>query len=434
MMKSVCSKMALVAVLGVVTVLQVSAADKISLFNDTLSIGGENRLRAEAFSDFYTANGLSDLDDSRLLMRNRLHIDYHPNDYFGAFAEVMDSREFGSDIISRAPANNLFEDDFDLFLAYIDVKNIGDSPVSVRIGRQILAYGKQRLIGHLLWVNTGRAFDAAKVTVKLEDYGGTLDFFYAEPVNRTWGEFNDFLDNDNDLFGVYTVWNKVEYVGFIEPYVIHKHNDTADIDITTFGLRTGNTYESGWDWEFEGAGQVGEIGPSDQASFAIHGEAGYTFKETMWSPRVALGYDFSPGDEDPTDGDIDTFDNLYPTNHMHYGQMDLFSWQNAHQIEIDLSAKPMDQVNVFAEAHFIFLDETTDAWYNAGSGVIRRAAPGTNPDDYVGTEIDLRANYKPSDWFMVEVGYSHFFAGDYVSDTGQDDDADWGYLMTTITF
>lgn len=432
MMKSMCSKLGLAAVLGVLLVIPARA--EITLMDGMLSIGGENRLRAEAFSDFPTANGLTDLDDSRLLMRNRLHVDFKPNEYFGAFVEVMDSREFGSDLITRAPANNLFQDDFDLFLAYIDVKNIGDSPVSVRIGRQILAFGKQRLIGHLLWVNTGRAFDAAKVTVNLEDFGGKLDFFFAEPVNRTYGEFNDFLDNDNQVFGVYSVFDQLEYVGFFEPYIIHKHNDNADIDITSFGLRTGNKYDSGWDWEFEGVGQIGDRGPLDHASFAIHGEAGYTFADTMWTPRVALGYDFSPGDDDPTDGDNETFDNLFPTNHIHYGQMDLFSWRNSHQFEIDLSAKPTDQINLMAEAHFVFLDETTDAWYNAGGGTIRRAAAGTDPDSYVGTEIDLRANYKPSDWFTVEVGYSHFFAGDYVSDTGQDDDADWGYLMTTITF
>lgn len=434
MIKSIGSKMGLAALLGGLMALQVSAADSISLFDDTFSIGGENRLRAEAFSDFYTANGLSDLDDSRLLMRNRLHFDYHPNDTFGAFVEIMDSREFGSDIISRAPANNLFEDDLDLFLAYFDVKNIGGSPVSARVGRQILAYGKQRLIGPLLWVNTGRAFDAAKVTVNLEEYGGKLDFFFAEPVNRTWGEFNDFLSNDNELYGLYSTWTQLEYVGFFEPYIIHKHNDNADLDITSFGLRTGNKYDSGWEWEFEGVGQIGEVGPFDHASFAIHGEAGYTFADTMWTPKVVLGYDFSPGDDDPTDNDIETFDNLYPTNHIHYGQMDLFSWRNSHQIELDVSVKPMDKVTVMGEAHFIFIDETTDAWYNAGGGVVRRAAPGTDPDSYIGTEIDLKANYKPSDWFTVEVGYSHFFAGDYVSDTGQDEDADWGYLMTTITF
>lgn len=434
MMKSICSKMGLAAVLGVMMVLPVSAEDNLSFFDDMLSFGGESRLRAEAFSNFYTANGMSDLDDARMLWRNRLHADFHPNEYFSLYAEAMDSREFGSDIISRAPRNNIFEDDLDLFLAYADFKNIGDYPVSLRIGRQLLAYGKQRLVGPLLWVNTGRAFDAAKLTVKLEDYGGTIDVFGGEPVNRTFGEFNDFFNDDTQFFGIYTVWNKVPYVGFIEPYVFYKHNDNADLDFATIGVRTGNTYDSGWDWEFEAAGQVGDWGPMDHLAFAMHAEAGYTFKDTMWTPRAAIGYDFSPGDDDPTDGDHNTFDNLYPTNHIHYGQMDLFNWTNSHQIELDVSASPMEKVKIFGEVHFNFIDEENDAWYNAGGGVLRRAAAGTDPGSYIGTEIDLKAKYTPSDWFAFEVGYSHFFAGDYIDDTGNDDDADWGYMMTTITF
>ena len=36
--------------------------------------------------------------------------------------------------------------------------------------------------------------------------------------------------------------------------------------------------------------------------------------------------------------------------------------------------------------------------------------------------------------FAVEAGYSHFFAGDYLADTGPSGDADFGYLQATINF
>jgi hypothetical protein len=34
----------------------------------------------------------------------------------------------------------------------------------------------------------------------------------------------------------------------------------------------------------------------------------------------------------------------------------------------------------------------------------------------------------------ILLGYSHFFAGDYLRDTGADDDADFAYVMTTISY
>jgi hypothetical protein len=34
----------------------------------------------------------------------------------------------------------------------------------------------------------------------------------------------------------------------------------------------------------------------------------------------------------------------------------------------------------------------------------------------------------------VQAGYSHFFAGDYLDDTGAADDADFAYVMITLTY
>jgi hypothetical protein len=31
-------------------------------------------------------------------------------------------------------------------------------------------------------------------------------------------------------------------------------------------------------------------------------------------------------------------------------------------------------------------------------------------------------------------GYSHFFAGDFVDDTGADEDADWAFIQTSFSF
>ena len=41
---------------------------------------------------------------------------------------------------------------------------------------------------------------------------------------------------------------------------------------------------------------------------------------------------------------------------------------------------------------------------------------------------------KPRKWLNIDAGYSHFFAGDYLRDTGAHDDADLGYVQTQILF
>ncbi len=406
------------------------ADDSLSFFDDRLSIGGESRQRVEILSDFYNNTGSSDVKDERLLLRNKIHLDYTPDDVWSVFVEGQDARQFGSDLIRRNPA---FEDDIDLFQAYVEGKNIAGSPFSLKVGRQLFIYGKQRLIGAFLWSNTGRSFDAVKASVDIENLGGTIDVFAGQPVEHVWGEFNDIWGNQDTLYGAYSTWNQIQYLDFLEAYYLLKDVDNADTEVHTLGIRLGNNYDSGWDWEGEFMGQFGDFNGLDHTAFAMSINAGYTFEEVPWSPRTALGYHFSPGDDDPTDGDHETFDNLYPTNHIHYGQMDLISLRNIHDIELEATAKPMEKVTAKFETHFFILDEPeNDNWYNAGGGVVRAGAPGA--DNYLGTEIDFHVKYTPSIWFAVEAGYSHFFAGEFVDDTGDDDDADWGYIQTTITF
>ena len=66
---------------------------------------------------------------------------------------------------------------------------------------------------------------------------------------------------------------------------------------------------------------------------------GYTF-DAAWKPRIGVEYNYVSGDGDPLDGDIGTFQNLFPTNHKFYGFMDVFSWQHMHNPAISLKAAP----------------------------------------------------------------------------------------------
>lgn len=69
----------------------------------------------------------------------------------------------------------------------------------------------------------------------------------------------------------------------------------------------------------------------DHEALAASVGGGYTCAKTFGTPRLGLEYNFSSGDHDPTDGKNETLDNLFPTNHKHYGYMDFLGWRNIHQ-------------------------------------------------------------------------------------------------------
>jgi hypothetical protein len=191
----------------------------------------------------------------------------------------------------------------------------------------------------------------------------------------------------------------------------------------------------GFDYDAEFVFQNGELRGLDLTAWAVHAGAGYTF-DTAWLPRLGLAYNHGSGDSDPNDADVETFQNLFPSNHKPYGNMDVFSWQNMHELEVTLYAKPVRSVAVGAEFHAFWLASTDDVWYRSnGSTAVRPlTAQARNADSYAGSEVDIVVNWAACKNFEFQVGYSHFFAGEYLAETGASDDADFGYVQTKISF
>jgi hypothetical protein len=191
----------------------------------------------------------------------------------------------------------------------------------------------------------------------------------------------------------------------------------------------------GFDYELEAAFQTGEVRGLDLRAGAVHLGGGYTFPGA-WKPRLGIEYNYGSGDRDPTDSDIETFQNLFPTNHKFYGYMDVFSWQNLHDFAVSFKCVPLKDVTVQLDYHAFWLASTDDVWYRAnGTTAVRPLdAAARAADNYAGSEVDLTVTWKVNRVFQIQAGYSHFFAGTYLSDTGASDDADFGYLQATLTF
>jgi hypothetical protein len=300
------------------------------------------------------------------------------------------------------------------------------------------------LIGALNWSNVARAFDTARLRYETEDV--QLDLVAANVVVVDSNAWDNSNDDDNLLFAYGTFKNLPQ--GVQDLYLIYRDNDFLNKEIYTVGSRIAGKADC-LDWNFEGAYQwgtstdtiaptVGGQQPLDHEAFAFHAEVGVTHKQACHKPRLAVGYNFATGDEDPNDDSNNTFDNLYPTNHGFYGYIDFFSWRNMHDPYLKLSWEANEKLKFQSHWRLFWLDEeANDAWYNAGGGVIRNAA-GADVSSFVGHELDLVATYQVLKNLTLELGYSHFFANSYVDDTSPAgapaDDADFFYLQTVLTF
>src|SRR6185436_14239569 len=84
-------------------------------------------------------------------------------------------------------------DTIDLHQAFITIGNHKEFPLSLKLGRQELSYGEERLVGAFGWNNIGRVFDAAKVRWQNEWFGA--DAFVSRvviPEDGRWNQNNDY--------------------------------------------------------------------------------------------------------------------------------------------------------------------------------------------------------------------------------------------------
>ncbi|HYG23504.1 MAG TPA: alginate export family protein [Verrucomicrobiae bacterium] len=425
---------------------------------------------ANDFRDETVAGGLN--DNSYFSQKILMRIGY-THQWWSAFVEGRSSGttgdrrgDTGAPPVPGPGTGPESDGPIDLHQAYVTVGNHKEFPLSLKVGRQELSYGDERLVGAFAWNNIGRVFDAIKVRAQTPWFAA--EAFTSKLVLPDDNEFNVW--NDYSLFSGLHLSSKLIPKNTAEAYFFARNDDIGSSfanpdavlpfqtaapvsrDIYTLGARfKSNPGEFGnFDYTVEGAYQFGNWQQTltsdnlDHEAFAVVANLGYTFAECAATPRLALEYAFGSGDSDPNDGRHETFDNLFPTNHKFYGYMDFFSWQNLHDVRAILSIKPLPRLSLAVEGHLFWLADTRDNLYNAG-GVARGGGPnsggfGRNAEysSFIGSEIDIVAGYALTRFASLEAGYGHFFTGDYIDSTwagaGGSADADWVYVQTVIRF
>jgi hypothetical protein len=349
----------------------------------------QERFRWENRNNNFDFNDAVDslTDDNWFLNRFRIGVAIKPVDWLKIYAQTQDSREWYSDRpntpgVMGAEGN----DNFDLRQAYVQ---FGPKWVNATIGRQTLAYGDERLIGISEWNNFTRTFDAAKLHYEHGKF--SVDLFASTVVYilRDSFDYSDLFNGAEThrdqvfsaIYGTTTAVNPLT----IDLYalILDENNPTKIVqgitypgtslstpgtrtDFVTLGtrLKADPKKLNGWEYEGEFAFQTGQVSDLDLSAFAAHIGGGYNFK-CPWSPRLFADYNYASGDDNPNDSDIETFQNLFPSNHPRYGYMDLFSWQNLNNPELKFNVNPAKKL----------------VWKptSIGSGSLIRTTPGIAP-------------------------------------------------------
>ncbi len=398
-----------------------------------LSVGGQLRLRGEGWRNF-GFGGPGTRDDAFSLSRLRLHADLWLGRRARVFVEAKSALAAGR----RLPGGfrTLDVDSIELQNGHLDLRFEEGEAFRLRLGRQELEFGKQRLVSPLDWSNTRRSFDGVRLTARASSW--KIDGFWTKYDVIHKYSFNRPGESGLDLYGLYGTGSAGE-LGRIDLYWLGTERDrstwggaTADEKRQTFGGRLWGGSKSGWDWEMESAFQVGTHGRRDIRAWMATGEVGHTWSQTHFRPRLSTGVDYASGDGDPSDGEVNTFDHILPLGHAYLGYIDFVGRQNILDWRQETRFNLGHGWMVTAANHLFWLDEPADALYNAGSGVVRPGRPGA--PRRVGSELDFTASQTFSRFLRLDGGYSRFWAGPFIRATGPSESMDFFYLAIQTTF
>ena len=344
-------------------------------------------------------------------------------------------------------------------LAYVELKEFLYSPLTVRVGRQDIWFGKGFIVGRNQQNPSGtisapeytaiESFDAIRVTLDYDPW--TVDGIAAKAQ-----EGNIASEDDISLFGVNIGYIFDSYNAEMEAYWFWK-NDANTIQpsqvkghnsIHTLGMRGSADPIENWTVASEGALQFGDYvgfvaqqNDRSRIGFAIDvsAECRYFKEKYAWKPVLGIEYIFYSGDDvsnpnTTTSGNYGGWDSMYRGKfdskvrefygHYYWSAQGLATLANGNNPEdsrtnqqqaiIAGSLQPTDSLTV--DARYIAFWNVNKRNYIISTGVTEERG------GYVGSEVDLELTWDYTEDVSFGLLSAWFFPGNVYA-SGADDTA-----------
>lgn len=366
------------------------------------------------------------------LLRSRLGAEIIPVENVKVFLQAQDSRVFGEEKNASGSFSTLAATgNLDLHQGYLQINEFLAEPLSVKVGRQELKYGNERIIGAVGWHNVGRSFDGVLLRLGLK--AALIDFFAMKtgetaiyPPVATPTSTAHVRDAGSELFGIYGTF-KTLIADASALYLLFEWNRNQTVaglnDLERFTIGSYAKGEIGVvDFVAELGYQGGKRQGADVSAYMLTGAVGYSFGGLPLR-RLSVGYELLSGTS-PANLEYQSFDPVFHTGHKFYGFMDYFISIPANTETRGLSDlilhtlfKVSDPINVKVWFHNLRQDETSTG---------KKA---------LGQEIDLIVSYRYADRVVFNLGASAFLPASQMRRRfGESDVAFWSFLSTEVSF
>ncbi|MEO6980989.1 MAG: alginate export family protein, partial [Mucilaginibacter sp.] len=381
-----------------------------------ISFGGEVRYQYFHFENPGWGSSPAD-KDGYVLSRFLGNADFHAGKFFRAFVQLQSSLADGQ---SETPSP-VDQNPLELHQAFLDISLPLPSHASfiVRLGRQELSYGSQRLVAVREAPNNRQSFDAAKIMYAIG--GVKLDAFYSHYVQAKPGVFDDGFNKNTQFWGTYAAISKVPVLQNVDIYYFGLWKAKSVFDEGagkelrhSIGTRIWRT-TGDWQYDLEGLYQFGKFGTSTISAWTASSNISYTFNGAALKPQIGLKAESITGDKNYGDGRLNTFNPLFPKG-AYFGLAALIGPANlvdAHPyVQLALTTK----LSLFESYDMFWRMNRNDGLYAVNGKLIYS---GKNiPSKYIGNQLETALEYTPNKFFYFREEFTWFNAGDFLKAAG----------------
>jgi hypothetical protein len=380
-----------------------------------VSFGGDIR-----YQYFYVKNedwGEAPKDnDGYILSRLLLHADFHVGDRFRIFVQTQSSQANGK--LSVSPVD---DDPLEVHQAFADFALLAQpkNKLTIRLGRQEMSFGSQRLVAVRDGPNNRQSFDAAKLIYDSKNF--RADAFYSHYVQARDGIFDDKSIPEKKLWGSYFVFRSVPVIQNVDVYYLGYERDRANFDDGAAKEQRHSTGTrlwgkiSGWRYDAEAVYQFGKFGDTDISAWTASVNTGYRFSNWIAKPEIGLKGEFVSGDKKYDDGKLQTFNPLFPRG-AYFGLAALIGPSNLIDAHPSVSFELSRNLDWTVDYDAFWRYSANDGLYAPNVSLIYSGRNSTSKD--IGQQLSSDIVWNMNEFVYLRGEVTWFDSGKYLKETG----------------
>jgi len=378
------------------------------------------------------AAAITEDGDSIFLTQTRIKVDADLTDNVSTTIRLINERNWDTQDTAAATGSN--NDNIDLDLAYVTLKEFLYSPLSAKIGRQDIRFGNGLVIGNARNYTVAsingvpsdlsmkKAFDAIRLTLNYDPL--VIDAVYSKIAdNGVTSGITTGVNNDVNLYGMNAKYD-INSKNSVEVYVwglINSNDAVPAIGftdkpgkiVTIGGLYNTNPIEKlklsaemAFQQQHNRPTVAGAIGDTSATAWAFQGMVNYDFK-TKYSPTMELDYTFL-GNR----WNVMYYDQPGVMNNIVYT---IIPYTNLHATNLKGTIKPVEDITVLANYGYYLRGRERETIVmnsaNTNSDGVNYGAYRMKNEKELGSALDLTANYDYTEDVQFGLTTGWFFPG-----------------------